>query len=302
MARDITFFWGCTILAKYPFMELSTRTVLREFGINIVDLDGYTCCPEKTLVHNFDEKLWLAAASRNVAVANRANLPMVLNCNGCYSVLQSASSKLKTYKKLREEINTVITQTGITFKGNTSIYHIIEFIYNEITLSLLKTKLKKTMRGMNIAVHYGCHMIRPGKSIHFDNSLHPLKYDSVIEALGAKSMDYPTKMLCCGGSLDRVDQHDSAIGLVEVKLKELKQIGADAITTTCPECFRAYDATQVLLKRKTGVSYNIPVITVMELIALSMGFEPEKIGLFEHKVDPSSFIKKFKKINGDISD
>ncbi|CAD7768641.1 hypothetical protein FHEFKHOI_00374 [Candidatus Methanoperedenaceae archaeon GB50] len=58
---------------------------------------------------------------------------------------------------------------------------------------------------MNIAVHYGCHVIRLSSAIHFDDPNQPTKFDLLVETLGAKSVDYPVKMLCCGNDLSNTE-------------------------------------------------------------------------------------------------
>lgn len=297
--RNFAFFWGCQIPARFTFMEKSTRLVLDRLGVPYRDIDGFTCCPEKTLVKNMDPDLWKTMAARNIAVAEKEGLDLLTACNGCYSTLKSVASDLKTYPKSLKAVNEKLKLLNLEFGVNKyNIRHLIELFHDDIGVFDVKKSLKKTMEGIKIAVHGGCHLMRPSKSVHFDDPIKPTKYDNLVEALGAKSVVYNTKTLCCGGSLDRVDQKEKAMDMARTKLREIKTLRVDAISTTCPECFRVFDNTQLVFK-KSDKGYTIPVFTYPELLALSMGFEPEKLGLDNHRTPCHPFLEKFNQINAE---
>lgn len=293
------FFWGCSIPAKYPYLEKTTRLVLDRLGVPYRDLDNFTCCPEKTLVNNLDPDLWKVAAARNVAVAEEAGMGVLTACTGCYSTLKSASSHLRIYTEDLNFVNERLKEVGLEFSGNIhgKIKHIIQYLHDDLGLTKLQKAVVKSMKGMRIAVHGGCHLVRPSKAIHFDDPIQPVKFDRLVEALGAKALEYKTKMLCCGGSLDRVDQSAEALEVARVKLVELKRLGVDAITTTCPECFKVYDSNQFFLQRRKKESYGIPVITYQQLLGLAMGFSADDVGLSNHKIGSEAFLEKFERLN-----
>lgn len=286
------FFWGCQIQSRFPFMEKSTRLLMDQLKIDYRDIDGFTCCPEKSLVKNHDADLWRLSAARNVAVAEAKGLDITMSCTGCFSTLKSVHSELTTYPYKKAQVNKKLKSTGLEFNGNRGVKHLIGILLDEVGPGKIKEKIVRPLKRMKIAVHGGCHLVRPSKSLRFDDPLFPAKYDQLIELLGAEVVKYDTKMLCCGGYLDRVDQHETGLTLVREKLDELKDKGVDAMTVVCPECFKAYDNNQFLLQRKTGEKYNIPVITLQEVICLAFGLEPKDLGLDEHRIDTSSFLDK----------
>ncbi len=148
---------------------------------------------------------------------------------------------------------------------------------------------------MKIALHYGCHMIRPSHALNNDDPLEPVKFDKLIRGMGAESLQFLTKLMCCGQGLDRVDQHDKALHFARIKLRELKQIGADALVLCCPSCFLQFDNNQYLLERE-GEKYGIPVIYFTELLGLSMGYTPEELGMDAHRVDCAPFLEKWERL------
>jgi CoB--CoM heterodisulfide reductase subunit B len=295
------FFWGCSIPAKYPFIEKATRLVLDRLEVPYKDVDNFTCCPEKTLVENLDPCLWKVAAARNVAVAERQEMGILTACTGCYSTLKSVSSHLRVYTEDLNFVNEHLKAVGLEYTGSIhgKIKHIIQYFHDDLGLTKLRQALVKSFKGMRLAVHGGCHLVRPSRAIHFDDPIRPVKFDHLVEALGAKSLAYKTKMLCCGGSLDRVDQSERALEVARVKLRELKRLGADAITTTCPECFKVYDSNQFFLQRRHKEHYGIPVITYQQLLGLALGFDVGELGFDQHKVGLERFLEKFERLNRD---
>jgi CoB--CoM heterodisulfide reductase subunit B len=291
--KDYAFFWGCTIPARFTFMEKSTRIVLDTLKVNYKDIEGFTCCPEKSIANNLNQELWEVLAARNVAVAEKEGLGIITACSGCYSVLKGVSSRLNIYPKKRFEVNKRLKSVDLEYKENPDIKHIVELLHDNVGLGKIKEKIVKSLKGLRIAVHYGCHLIRPSRAIHFDDPIKPRKYEKIIETLGAKVVEWKNKMKCCGGYLDRVDQSEKGYNLLKDKLNELKKLEVDAVTTTCPECFKVFDNNQFIIQRKERKLYNIPVFTLQELIGLSYGFSKEELGINEHRIDVSRFLEKF---------
>jgi heterodisulfide reductase subunit C len=166
---------------------------------------------------------------------------------------------------------------------------VIEVLHSEVGPDRIRKAIVKPLHGMVLAVHPGCHLLRPSHSVQFDNPLQPTKYDELVTALGAKSLAYTTKMNCCGGALGHVGEVDESTALAQRKLLEVHDKGADALTTCCPECFLQYDTKQAVLKRK-GDKMHVPVLTYPELLGLALGITPEELGLASHRVSVESFL------------
>jgi CoB--CoM heterodisulfide reductase subunit B len=290
--KDFAVFWGCTIQTRFPFIEKSTRLVLDEFKLPYRDIDGFTCCPEKSLINNIDHSLFVLTAARNVALADGEDCDIVSPCTGCVSNLATVKGELKYNPVEKNEVNSLLKEVGREFKGTAKLSHLVPFFHDVVGLKTIKQKMKKSFSGLKIALHYGCHMIRPSHALKNDDPLNPKKFDNIIHALGAESMNFPTKMMCCGQGLDRVDQHDLALFMARVKLKELKSLGADAMVLCCPSCFLQFDNNQYLME-KEGEKLGIPVIYFTELLGLGMGYSPEELGMNQHRSDCAPFIKKW---------
>jgi len=294
--KEFAVFWGCTIQTRFPFLEKSTRIVLDEFNLPYKDIDGFTCCPEKSLVNNVDHASFVVTAARNVALVDELGLDLVSPCTGCVSNLASVKGELCSHPKEKKEVNELLHEVGRKFTGKAKLQHLVPFFHDSVGVFAIKQKIKKNFNGMRIALHYGCHMMRPSHALRNDDPLNPVKFDNLIAALGATSMQFPTKMMCCGQGLDRVDQHDLALNFARVKLKELKALGADALVLCCPSCFLQFDNNQFLME-KEGEKLGIPVIYFTELLGLALGYTPDELGITSHRVDCAPFLDKWETVS-----
>ncbi|MEE8574448.1 MAG: CoB--CoM heterodisulfide reductase iron-sulfur subunit B family protein [Thermodesulfobacteriota bacterium] len=299
--KDFAIFWGCTIPARFPFLEKSTRTVFEGLNLPYKDVDGFTCCPEKSLINNIDSGLWKLTAARNVAVVDEMGMDLVSPCTGCVSNLATVKGELKNNPKEKDEANAILKKAGREFTGKAALNHLVPFFHDKVGLRTIKDNIKKDLTGMRVAIHYGCHMMRPSHALKQDDPLNPVKFDNLVRALGAESIKYRTKLTCCGQGLDRVNQHDNALQLAREKLRELDALGADALVLCCPSCFLQFDNNQYLMQ-KDGERFSVPVLYFTDLLGLAMGYSAEELGITSHRVDTSSFIEKWESLSDEVEE
>jgi len=296
--KDFAVFWGCTIPARFPFIEKATRVMFDDLGAQIHELDGHTCCPEGTLVKANDPDAFYTAAARNLAIIEKEGLDLVTPCNGCYSTFKEAQSHLKTNWREADIINERLAPEGLHYDGDLQVVHFAEWLADHMGGALIASKATKSFWGMRIAVHYGCHLLRPQPAVRWDDPMQPKKVEELVAALGARVVDYPTKMQCCGGALDRVGQRDSSLAFARRKLHDLQNHDVDALVVVCPSCFQQFDLNQAALQR-ANENVHVPVLYLSELIALAYGHEPEEIGLNMHRVDVQPFLDKWEDRSAD---
>ncbi len=296
--KEFAVFWGCTIPARFPFIEKSTRLVFEDLSARITELDGHTCCPEGTLVKANDPGAFFTAAARNLAIVEQAGLDVVTPCNGCYSTFKECQSHLKTHWREREAINERLATEDLHYSGDLQVVHFAEWLVDQMGAALVASKAVKPFWGMNIAVHYGCHLLRPQPAVKWDDPLHPTKVESMVAALGARVVDYPTKMQCCGGYLDRVGQRETSLAFNRRKLNDLQAHDVDALVVVCPSCFQQFDLNQAAMQR-ANEQVNVPVIYLSELVGLAYGHSPEVLGMDMHRVSVQPFLEKWESRRAD---
>lgn len=290
--REFAVFWGCTIPARFPFIEKSTRTVFSDLGATVHELAGHTCCPEGTLVKANDETAFTATAARNLAIVERAGLDVLTPCNGCYSTFKEAVSHLARDWRAKDAVNQRLAREDLRYDGALKVVHFAEWLVDELGTGFVASHVSNPLWGMRLAVHYGCHLLRPQPAVRWDDALAPTKVESLVAALGARVVDYPTKMQCCGGALDRVGERDASLAFARRKLEDLMRAEVDALVVVCPSCFQQFDLNQAALQR-ANEPVNVPVLYLSELLALAFGHAPGELGLDMHRVSVEPFLEKW---------
>ncbi|WP_462273409.1 CoB--CoM heterodisulfide reductase subunit B [Methanohalophilus sp.] len=284
----ISLFLGCLVPNRYPGIEKATGICLETLGIDWKELEGASCCPAPGVFRSFDEPTWLALASRNITLSQTDERDVLTICNGCYGSLADANLKLKNNPALKEQTNSHLSQIGRHFDGTVDVRHIIEFLYSEIGVQKIQEKIVRPL-DLKVAVHYGCHMLKPSSSRATASVEHPSIFDELVEALGCTSVDYPDKMECCGaGGGVRSALGETALAITEHKLGKIEEAGVDCIVEACPFCHMQFDAGQVSLAEK-GREFGIPVIHYSQLLALSLGYSAEDVGINLNEMDCSDF-------------
>lgn len=298
--HEYAFYLGCIAPNRYPGAEAAAVRTSKKLGINLVDLKGASCCPAPGAFGSIDLNVWYAMAARNLVLAEQMNMDIALVCNGCYKSIWEVNHKLKHNAKLREGVNTVLKEIDMQFKGTINVYHLAELLYDpEIAgVAAIADSVKTPLDGAKIAVHYGCHLLKPRKDREFKNEKmskteNETWVEEMVAALGAEPVEYRNKMQCCGagGGVRGYDIVHS-LDITNEKLINIREAGADAITDLCPFCQLQFDRGQIEIQEKFGVSYNIPVLHYCELLGLAQGMSPQELALDLHGISCEPFLQK----------
>lgn len=285
-AGRYAFFVGCTVAYKLPHIEAASRRVLDALGVQLVDLP-FSCCPDPNGVHSYSTDLWHALAARNLALAEEQAADILTLCNGCYATLKLCRENLAGDPQLCRSVNAVLQTVKREFSGRSRVIHLYELLYREIGYERLQELIVRPLPGLRIAVHYGCHSLRPRRMHPPEDAEQPQwLWDFVDQVLGAEAVHYLDETQCCGAGMREVQQ-DSALALARRKIQQMEAMGANAIVVPCPTCYQQFDAGQRLLLRAgdSGIR-GTPVFYQTELLALAMGADPQAIGLGYHLIKP----------------
>jgi heterodisulfide reductase subunit B len=272
------FFPGCTVQAEQFGYEASVREVLPRIGVELVDMEGTSCCgfPAFSSVY---PSAWYYLSARNMAIAEGLGLELFPLCNGCHMSFTETKHHLEVNPRTRDSINEDLKKEGLTYTGNVRIVHILEILHDIIGVDTIGANVIRPIKGLKFATHPGCHAIRGGGLNHTDDPENPQKLDDLMRALGADVMDYPEKTDCCGSSL-AIASGKTTLLIAGEKLQSIKKLGFDGVVTVCPFCFKVFDNRQRAIQAAMGDrSLEVPVFYYTQLLGLAMGLGPEKLGL-----------------------
>lgn len=282
------FFLGCIAPLRYPGLEAATKKVMQHFGIELLDLNGASCCPAPGVFGSFDLWNWLVIAARNLSLGESLGVDLTTICNGCYATLQEAWHILKEDPGKRRSVNEVLSKINRTYNAKTGIKHIIEVFTNDIGIDKIKSSVKNHLEGLKVAIHYGCHFLKPRKIRGHGSSEKPHILEDIVKALGAEPIYYKEKLLCCGaGGGVRAGNLDTALEITARKLESVKEAGADCILHPCSFCHFQFDRGQVELRERKGIEFDVPVIHLVQLVGLAVGIDPKSLGLYENEIPPT---------------
>lgn len=279
---------------RYPGIEKATRIMMEKLGVDLNDMEGASCCPAPGVFGSFDKTTWASIAARNVTIAEDMGMDIMTECNGCFGSLFETNHMLKEDEEMKEKINNVLAEVDREFKGEVSVRHFAEILRNDIGLEKISEAVTTPLDDLNVAVHYGCHFLKPSAEIDIDNPEKPTILDELVEATGAKSVPYKDKMMCCGaGGGVRSRDIEVALDFTKEKLTNMQEAGVDAIVNVCPFCHLQFDVGQAEIKDKFGDEFNIPVLHLAQLFGFAMGLSKEELTTDVHmtKLTPEAETK-----------
>ncbi|MHA1791535.1 MAG: CoB--CoM heterodisulfide reductase iron-sulfur subunit B family protein [Promethearchaeota archaeon] len=284
-------FLGCVIPARLPFLEKSAKVACKLLNINLSPMLGAACCPDPIGINSVDEKTWLTLATRNVTVAEAMPERDIIGfCSGCVLTLKTANEYMKKDESKRTEINGYLSKIDKEFQGSIdTVRHFAQVVYEEIGLEKLKSLVKRPLAGLKVAVHYGCHFLRPSEIIEFDDPFNPYKLDEIITALGAESVEYTEKMLCCGTGVANATE-EIATKMNYRKYKSATEADANCICVVCPSCYQRLEGGQRSVKKMFGEKFEFPVFYITDLVALALGASPDELGMKFHRPSPKKLL------------
>jgi heterodisulfide reductase subunit B len=274
-------FLGCQIPVRLKQYETSSKAILERLGVGLVDIEEFNCCGYP--LRNIEFKAFLLASARNLSLAEKKKLDVMTLCQCCYGTLKKANFLLRENASLRKEVNAVLEREGLPYEGEVEVKHLLSVLHQEVGVEAIKKKIAKTFKGLKIAAHYGCHVLRPSQVVRFDDPVTPSIFDQLVEATGAESIAWPMKLECCGAPLWGI--HDELS--TEITLKKLKngrESGADYLCTACTYCQIQFDTVQQMILSQRGLNHPLPSILYPQLLGLSMGINSETLGLKMNKI------------------
>ncbi len=276
---EFAYYPGCSLHSTAKEFDQSVRAVFNRLGVTLTELEDWNCCSASS-AHSINHDLSLALPGRNLAIAEKTGLDVVMPCAACFNRHKTAQYALQNQPGKRHMVEEAV---GFTFKDSIEIRPPLEIVAEQIGLSQVKEHVKKPLLGLKVVDYYGCLLVRPAEVTRFENPEHPVYMGRILAGLGAQVMPWSDATDCCGGGL-ALTKPAVAARMVMRLVERAKEAGAEAIVTSCPLC-------QLNLEMRQKGSGSLPIFYFTELMGLAFDLPEAKTWWSKHLIDPQGLLQ-----------
>lgn len=278
---NYSYYPGCSLESTACEFNASVVAIFKTLDVGLHELEDWNCCGASS-AHSTNQNLALALPTRNLAIAQKAGMDVVMPCAACFNRHKVADHTLRNDPGKRAMLEDMV---GFTYAGDIAVLTLLEVIGNQIGLDKLKSLVKKPLTGLKAVSYYGCLLVRPPEITQFENPDNPQIMDRILEALGAEPRAWSYSTDCCGGGLS-LTKPTAAARMVGKLADRAQEAGAQAIVTSCPLC-------QINLEmRQSSGKTKMPIFFFTELIGLAFGLEQAKGWMSKHLISPITLLKE----------
>lgn len=281
-----SFFLGCVMPIKMPWAESAIMQTLPKLGVDLEYLKKATCCPRAGVWISVDERVWLTLASYNLLQAEGEGRDVMASCNGCYVTLYEANKLLKENPEKLKQTNEYLAETNNHYNASIQVRHLLEVLYEEVGVDRIRQDMKKVP--IRVALHPGCHMriFEDGRLVRY--------FKELTASLVHEVVSYEEEQMCCGLQANLADRKFATYERAKRKFDAIKALNVDALVIVCSGCYDQFERAVQILKKEIGYDFNLPIIHLAELLALSMGIGPDQFGMKYLRTAPvDSIIEKW---------
>lgn len=282
----IGYYPGCSLSGTAKDYDISIRKMCDRLGIKLREIEDWNCCGASS-AHATNHKLSVLLPARNQALADQQGLDYVLApCAACLNRQVTARKALMESEELRAELKSVMgSETGCKSRF-IGVMQLLEGMGPEE----IKKRVTHPLKELPLACYYGCLLVRPFDSMGYDDPENPTKMEAIIEALGAKPVDWAYKVECCGAGLTMAQQ-EMIEDLTHKIAKNASNNGAGAFVVACPLCHTNLDMRQAGMRKRYNDIAEMPVYYISDLVAMACGASPEEVALDKHFVPATGMVR-----------
>lgn len=277
---QLSYFPGCSLHSTAREYDASTQAVCQALGIELRELADWNCCGS-TSAHSLNAELAGLLPRRNLEIAERAGLDLMVPCAACYGRSKLAEAELRAEAEAGEET---------FYTGQVRISHILDVLVGEEMLGRLREQVRKPLAGLQAVCYYGCLTVRPPQITGALNCEYPESMDRLVELAGATALPWSYKTDCCGASLT-LTRADLVVRLVDRLMMMAEEAGAECVVVACSMCHANLDARQREAASRFGRRYALPVFYISELLGLALDLPETSRWWKRHLTDPLRLLK-----------
>ncbi|MFH1876078.1 MAG: CoB--CoM heterodisulfide reductase iron-sulfur subunit B family protein [Candidatus Omnitrophota bacterium] len=279
---------GCSLHSTAREYDMSARAVAEALGIELLEIPDWICCGA-TPAHITMHLLSIALPVKNLLKAKAmGSYEVATCCAACFSRLKIANEFMENNPEHRKKVNEIV---GEEYRGEVKVRHFLDIIVNEFGLKNLEQKVVDKLSGLKVACYYGCLLTRPHEVTQFDDLEAPHSMDDLMKTIGVEPVSWPYKTECCGASFS-LTRTDIVLKLSGDILQMAADEGAEAIVVACPLCQSNLDLRQAAINKKFKKNFQMPIFYFTQLVGLSLGIDPKKLGFSRHIVNPMPLLRE----------
>lgn len=280
---------GCSLHSTGAEYDQSLRLVARALDVEFVVPSGWVCCGTSGVhIMRREESVALALANLNL-VYEAGFAEVVVPCAACFNRFRKAQHDClndpdlaaRAWIAARSPRGASALEEVLQVK----VLHPLELFMQDRHWDALPQLAEERLEGVKVACYYGCLLTRPPAAMQFDVCEYPVSMDRLLEHVGIATIEWSYKTDCCGGSL-MLNTPELVLGLVRDIFANADALGANLISVACPLCHANLDMRQDQVNKAFDCSFNLPIVYFTQLLGLTFGLSPKKLGLSKHFVDP----------------
>ncbi|MEE2624807.1 MAG: CoB--CoM heterodisulfide reductase iron-sulfur subunit B family protein [Candidatus Thermoplasmatota archaeon] len=281
MALKYAYHPGNVAHSSAPEVADTMPTAALSLGIELIPLVGATSCGAG-IIRQANEILQVTLNARTLAMAESMGLDIVTPCAATAGNLHEDLTRLRNDPLLLAKTNDLLERTsGLSLKGDVSVHHLLHIIVDEIGLDKVKAKLRNPMR-FNIAGYYGPNIQQEG-ACGEDDTYDPDYLERLIEALGGTPVSWECRTQSVGVP-GLFSEQPTVLRQAAATISDAKSEGAEIIVSACTLSHAVLDVYQVKASRTTGLSTNIPVIHLTELLSFAFGHHNSRLAQLRTRI------------------
>lgn len=275
---ELAYYPGCTLSSTAREIDDSLHQVCSKLDIDLKTLPDWNCCGSSS-VHAVRPQLAVSLAARNLFQAQALGRDLMVMCAGCCNRLRVASRQLcedDTTRRVNREI------MGHQLEKELRVHHLMDLLPARLKEKSYNAALQRSLEGLRYVPYYGCLLASPPELRSYPGLYGTM--ESVMAWLGAQQLNWAYQAKCCGAFLS-VARPDIVSPMVADIVENAISAGAECIVTACAMC-------QLNLELRSTVSRQLPVFSIVELLAYGLGSDNWPAWFKKHLIDPMPLFER----------
>ena len=250
-------------------------------GIELHELVGATSCGAG-IIRQANDILQITLNARTLAMAESMGMDIITPCATTAGTLHEDLTRLRDDPLLLAKTNDVLERTSAgSLRGEVGVHHLLHVIVDEVGLEKVEAKLRNPM-DFRIAGFYGPNIQQTG-ACGEDDVYDPQYLEQLIATIGGEPVPWSSRTQSVGVP-GLFSEEPTVLRQAAAAISDAKSEGADMIVSACTLSHTVLDVYQGKASRSTGLSTNIPVIHLPELLSFAFGHHNSRLAQLRTRV------------------